>query len=55
MTWLVTRTLTVRLSDQEVEAEREPDETPADCARALAGELDLDEWDTVVTQAERVQ
>lgn len=55
MPWLITRTLTVRFTDHEVEAEREDNESEADCARAIAGELTLDEWDTVVTQAERVR
>lgn len=49
----VIRTLTMTLTEREVELEREDNETPEQAALAIAGECDhRDEWDTCDDQVE---
>lgn len=53
MPWLITRTLTMTLTDEEVERERADDETTEECvfaiaAEALNGDFSLGTEDTTV-------
>lgn len=55
MPWLITRTLTLTLPDEDVENMRDDGETTEECVRAIAAEMDAwDKWDTEDTTVERL-